>query len=128
METVTITMHNQIAAAQSRRTAFDRLKGYLAFPGAEEPPPAFNRLALVDFAVMSEGNPDRDWDDYCPAYALGFLTYEAYCRNARGMAPNELQSRWEALRGSSRLAWEEVCAVIARSWHSLAQLERTGQL
>ncbi|HEY2346642.1 MAG TPA: hypothetical protein VGH80_12325 [Xanthomonadaceae bacterium] len=128
MQTVTIAMRDLIASSQSRHSVVKPIERSLSFPGVSEAPPAFNRLAHVDFAVISEAEPELEWDDYCPAYALGFLTYEAYCRDARGMAPSELEEQWQALRGASRLKWNQVCAIIARSWNALAGLERTGQL
>jgi len=69
-----------------------------------------------------------DWDDFCPAYALGFLTYETCCRESCGISPDDLKAQWNDLRGSSRLSWEKVCAIIARSWNALAGVERAGQL
>ena len=128
MQTVSIAMRELIAESQSRHVMVGPIEKCLAIPGQAEIPPAFNRLAYVDFAVISEADPDVDWDDYCPAYALGFLTYETYCRDARGMSPSELEAKWNELRGYSRLTWDVVCAIIARSWNALASLERAGQL
>jgi hypothetical protein len=128
MQTVPIAMRELIAESQSRHVVVGPIQNCLSVPGKAEIPPAFNRLAHVDFAVLSEAEPEVEWDDYCPAYALGFLTYEACCRNARGTTPAELEARWRELRGTSRLAWDKVCAIIARSWNALAGLERTGQL
>jgi hypothetical protein len=128
MQTVSIAMRELIAESQSRHALIGPIEKCLAVPGGTEIPPAFNRLAYVDFAVLSEADPDVEWDDYCPAYALGFLTYEAYCRDARGMSPRELEEQWDELRGTSRLTWDVVCAIIARSWNALAGLERAGHL
>jgi hypothetical protein len=128
MQTVSMAMHELIAEARSRHATLGPVDGCLAVPGTAEIPPAFNRLAHVDFAVLSEADPDVEWDDYCPAYALGFLTYEACCRDARGISPEELRGRWCQLRGTSRLAWDKVCAIIARSWNELASMERAGRL
>ena len=128
MQTVSLAMREFIAASTSRHVLVGPIEKCLAIPGSIDVPPAFNRLAFVDFAVLSEADPDVDWEDYCPAYALGFLTYEACCRDARGMSPGELRGRWEELRGKSRLGWDVVCAVIARSWNALASLDRAGRL
>jgi hypothetical protein len=121
-------MRELIAEAQSRHALIGPIEKCLSVPGNAEIPPAFNRLAYVDFAALSEADPDVDWDDYCPAYALGFLTYETCCRESRGMSPAELKVQWNELRGTSHLGWDKVCAIIARSWNSLARLERAGQL
>jgi hypothetical protein len=128
MQTVPIAMRTLIAAAQSRHNFTASIEKRLSYPGMAEVPPAFNRLAHVDFAVLSEADSEVDWDDYCPAYALGLLTYEAYYREGSSMSEQELKAEWDELRGVSRLAWEHVRAIIARSWNALARLEREGNL
>lgn len=128
MQTVPMAMHSLIAASRQRHSVPDHGPMGFSFPGTTDVAPAFNRLAHVDFAVLSEAEPEADWDDYCPAYALGFITYESFCRDARGMSPSELEAQWDELRGASRLRWSQVCAIIARSWNTLAGLERAGQL
>jgi len=127
MQTVSIAMHALIAESQMRRA----MAGHspLSIPGKSDIPPAFNRLAHADFAVVSEADPKAEWDDYCPAYALGILTYEACCQEMReDTSTADLATQWEVLRGPSRLKWEKVCAIIARSWNALACMERAGQL
>lgn len=128
MQTVPIAMRSLIVAAKQRHSAVTPLEKCLAYPGMSEVSPAFNRLAHTDFAVLSEADPDADWDDYCPAYALGLLTYEAYHREAACMSEPELRAQWDELRGASRLAWDRVGAIIARSWNALNRLDREGQL
>jgi len=127
MQTVCIAMRELIADAKSRHALVGPIEKCLSVPGNADVPPAFNRLAYVDFVAFSETDPEVDWDDFCPAYALGFLTYETCCREARGISPDELKAQWNQLRGASRLSWERVCAIIARSWNALAGAERAGQ-
>jgi hypothetical protein len=128
MQTVPIAMRSLIAAAQARHNMIAPVARRLSFPGSTGVPPAFNRLAYIDFAVFSEADAEVGWDDYCPAYALGLLTYEAYCRDGSRMSEEELKAQWDELLGASQLAWGQVRAIIARSWNAVARLERDGNL
>jgi len=119
-------MQNIMHAAQSRHAAADPAQGCLAYPRTSEVPPAFNRLAHTDFAVLSEADESLDWEDYCPAYALGLLTFEAYYHESSTTSESALEDQWDELRGSSRLAWEQARRIIARSWNALARLEHDG--
>ena len=128
MQTVPIAMRSLIAAAQARHNTMAPIERCLSVPGMTDVPPAFNRLAHVDFAVSSQADAEVDWDDYCHAYALGLLTYEAYYRDRSRMSEDELKAQWDELLGASRLAWSQVRAIIARSWNAIARLEQDGDL
>jgi len=128
MQTIPMTMHCIMHAAQSRHGTMVHAPGCLTYPGVPEVPPAFNRLAHTDFAILSEADESLDWEDYCPAYALGLLTFEAYFRGSARSSEASLKEQWAELGGSSRLAWEQARAIIARSWNALACLEREGRL
>ena len=128
MQTVPMAMHSLVAASLSRSSLPDLIERRFSFPGRPDSPVAFNRLAQVDFALISEADPDAEWDDYCPAYALAFLTYESCCHSSLPLDNVDLEAQWEELRGDSRLRWQQVCAVISRSWNALKLLQRQGQL
>ena len=81
----------------------------------------------MDFAVLSEADESLDWEDYCPAYALGLLTFETYFREPALASQASLKEQWDQFGRSSRLGWEQAMAIIARSWNALARLEREGR-
>jgi hypothetical protein len=128
MQTMPMTMQNIMHNAQARNGFALSGRGCLAYPDMEKVPPAFNRLAHTDFAALSEADEDLDWDDYCPAYALGLLSYEAYCCGSARNSESELKVQWDQLRGSSRLDWYRAKAIIARSWNALIRLGREDQI
>jgi hypothetical protein len=127
MQTMPMTMQNLMHNAQSRGQAVMGGRGCLAYPEMADVPPAFNRLAHTDFAALSESDETLDWDDYCPAYALGLLSYEAYCCGRSRNSEEELKDQWNQLRGASRLEWYRAKAIIARSWNALIRLGREEQ-
>ena len=128
MQTIPMTMQDILHAAHSRCRNPRPARDCLAYPDLDDVVPAFNRLAHTDFAILSEADERLEWEDYCPAYALGLLTFEAYFHQSSRTSEANLKEQWDELRGSSRLAWEQARAIIARSWNALIPLERRGRL
>jgi len=128
MQTIPMTMQDILHAAHSRCRNPRPARNCLAYPDLADVVPAFNRLAHTDFAILSEADERLEWEDYCPAYALGLLTFEAYFHHSSRTSEANLKEQWDELRGSSRLAWEQARAIIARSWNALIPLERQGRL
>ncbi len=129
MQTIPMTMQNMLLTAQQRHKEITSVESCLAYPEMMHVPPAFNRMAHTELAILSEADENLEWEDYCPAYALGLLTFEAYFHAPhRGRSGTELKDQWNGLRGSSRLGWEQAQPIIARCWNALAGLEREGQL
>lgn len=128
MQTIPMTMQDILHVAQSRHKILPPEQSCLSYPDLTDVEPAFNRLAHTDFAILSEADENLVWDDYCPAYALGLLTFEAYFRTSSRTSEASLKEQWDELRGSSRLAWEQARAIIARSWNSLVPLECRARL
>lgn len=62
--------------------------------------------------------PGRTYDDYEPAYRLG------YTRSMPGRDfdadADRLESEWEAIKGRSRLSWHEAKAAVRAAWHRAA--------
>ena len=56
------------------------------------------------------------YDDYAPAYALGYNSYGKY---DGGYDANEshLAGEWERSKGNSRLKWEQAKAATRAGWH-----------
>lgn len=128
MQTIPMTMQDILRTAQSRYKTLTPVPTCLAYPDLTDVAPAFNRLAHTDFAILSEADESLEWEDYCPAYALGLLTFESYYRESSRTSEASLKEQWDELRGSSRLGWEQARAIIARSWNALVPLERQGRL
>jgi len=124
MQTASMTMQDIMRAAFARRKSVTPVGDCLAYPAMTDVPASFNRMAHTDFAVLSEADDTLEWEDYCPAYAMGLLTYDAYYREATRVSERELQAQWDELRGASRLSWPQAQTVIARSWNALARLEQ----
>ena len=127
MQTIPMTMQNLMHAARFRQSDFGA-PCRLAYPLPCAVPPAFNRLAYTDYAVLSEADDTVEWDDYCPAYALGLLTFETYYRGQSLLSQAELETQWDEFRGESRLSWEQAREIIARSWNALACLEQDARI
>jgi hypothetical protein len=127
MQTATMTMQDVVRARHARHKSDASIDGCLACRGMTDVPAAFNRMARIDFAVLSEADDDAEWEDYCPAYALGLLTYDV-SRGATRVTELERVALWDELRGSSRLSWMQAKAIVGRAWSSLAWLERDGQI
>lgn len=123
MQTIPMTMNALMMTVQSHVPAKNTAEKWLAYPVMAEVPPAFNRMAHMDYVLLSEADPELDWDDYCPAYALGLLTYDAYHGASWAGAKTELETQWDALRGTSKLGWAQARAIIARSWNAVTRLQ-----
>ncbi|WP_028102650.1 hypothetical protein [Pseudoduganella violaceinigra] len=50
-------------------------------------------------------NPNYDYDDYEPAYMLGFTARQRY-RGTWDELKDQLERDWETVKGKSRMAWE----------------------
>ena len=59
------------------------------------------------------------WDDYEPAYRLGYDTWSSYASRDDERANVELERRWEDARGRSRLEWVEARYAVHDAWHAL---------
>ncbi|HTA64472.1 MAG TPA: hypothetical protein VK753_03125 [Xanthomonadaceae bacterium] len=128
MQTVPMAMRQLMAESECHPSG--SLEHCLAYPEMAGIPPAFNRMAQADFLVRLEAEPGLEWDDYCPAYALGLLTYAAYARNPQALSSGEVEAQWDELCGISRLPWEQARSVIERAWeawqHLRAHEENSG--
>lgn len=128
MQNTSISIHDIVRRAVRLQQPGTSVAGCLAYPGMTQVPERYDALVQADFAELSAADEALDWEDYCPAYALGLLTYQAYYRDASRVGESELHDQWDELRGVSRLNWLQAQTVIARAWSALAQLEREGRL
>ena len=56
-------------------------------------------------------------DDYSPAYRLGYQGRTRYAGKTWEQAEVDLQRDWGAIKGSSRLSWEQARAAGHSAWH-----------
>lgn len=56
------------------------------------------------------------YDDYAPAYRLGYRSYGEYAGRRFEDVEPELRSAYEADHGSSRLGWERVKLAARAAW------------
>jgi hypothetical protein len=61
-------------------------------------------------------SPMMSYDDYAPAYRLGYTGRGRYNRSF-DEAENDLSRDWESTRGSSRLSWPEARHAARAAWH-----------
>jgi hypothetical protein len=61
----------------------------------------------------------RDWNDYEPAYKLGYDSFDKYRGRTYSEAETELERDWNSLRGNSRLAWNEAKGAVRDGWHHI---------
>ena len=62
------------------------------------------------------------YDDYGPAYKLGYEGRTRYAGRAYNEVENELASDWEATKGDSRLAWEDAKHATRAAWHKVERV------
>ena len=78
-------------------------------PQAED---AYWRTAYLDTPYYTA---DRTYDDYAPAYRLGYTSRERYEGEFDVHEPT-LARDWDTFRGNSRLTWNEAKAATRAAW------------
>jgi hypothetical protein len=62
-------------------------------------------------------NRDRDWDDYAPAYGLGYYAREKHRGEKFDDLDGQLETTWDKTKGNSRLSWNEARDAVRDGWH-----------
>jgi len=62
-------------------------------------------------------NPSYKYDDYAPAYKLGYMNRANYAGKTYDQAESALRSDWERTKGTSRLAWDDAKHATKAAWH-----------
>lgn len=72
-------------------------------------------------AFRSEGyyNPSLDYEDYAPAYCVGYVGFAQY-RGSFEDAQKCLWANWERIRGDSRLPLEDAQLAMRAAWDRMA--------
>lgn len=60
---------------------------------------------------------DYTYDDYAPAYRLGYQGRQRYADRGWDDAQSELERDWQELKGNSRLTWEQARSAGRAAWH-----------
>jgi hypothetical protein len=61
-------------------------------------------------------NKDRDWNDYAPAYGLGYHAKGSNLDRRYEDVDNDLENNWDEAKGDSRLEWEEAKHAVRDGW------------
>ena len=59
---------------------------------------------------------DYTYDDYAPAYRLGYQGRERYAGRSWDDSETELERDWQELKGDSRLSWEQAKSAGRAAW------------
>jgi uncharacterized protein YcfJ len=59
----------------------------------------------------------REWNDYEPAYNLGYNGYSTYRGKRFEDVETDLERNWDKTKGNSRLAWNEAKGAVRDGWH-----------
>jgi uncharacterized protein YcfJ len=59
----------------------------------------------------------RVWNDYSPAYQLGYDGYATYRGRKFDEVESDLRQSWDSAKGESRLAWDEAKGAVRDGWH-----------
>ncbi len=59
---------------------------------------------------------DYTYDDYAPAYRLGYQGRERYADRTWDETQTELERDWQELKGDSRLTWEQAKSAGRAAW------------
>jgi hypothetical protein len=59
----------------------------------------------------------REWTDYEPAYQYGYSAFAANRARTFAEVESDLENKWDATRGKSRLMWAEAKHAVRDGWH-----------
>lgn len=80
-------------------------------------PTEFDDHWRKNFVKRDYYNPERSWDDYAPAYGLGYHGKGAYRGRKYNEAESDLEKNWNEVKGESRLKWAEAKDAVRDGWH-----------
>lgn len=60
---------------------------------------------------------DKNWDDYAPAYGLGYHAKGSYRDKSYDSVERDLERNWDKVRGESRLEWNQAKGAVRDGWH-----------
>lgn len=97
------------------------IAGGLAGKGAAEAvnPTVEDAYWKENYASQPYYSRTYTYDDYGPAYRLGYEGYSRYGTQGKtyDATENELRNDWDRVKGKSRLKWEEAKSATRAGWH-----------
>jgi len=64
-------------------------------------------------------NPERSYEDYAPAYRLGWESRAKYDNGTYDRYEPAFGNDWDRVKGTSRLTWEEAKHATRAAWHRM---------
>ena len=80
-------------------------------------PTEFDSYWHDEYTNRAYYDSSRSWDDYAPAYGLGYHARGAYRGRKFDDVSSDLEASWEKAKGKSRLAWNEARDAVRDGWH-----------
>lgn len=80
-------------------------------------PTAYNAYWKDNYRTANYYVAGREWNDYQPAYKLGYDSYAKYHGRPYNDVEADIARSWDATKGNSRLAWEEAKSAVRDGWH-----------
>lgn len=80
-------------------------------------PTEFDTHWQSKYESASYYNADRDWDDYAPAYGLGYYARDKYRGEKFDDVDDKLEATWDKTKGKSKLAWNDARNAVRDGWH-----------
>jgi hypothetical protein len=68
------------------------------------------------------GNPGFAFEDYAPAYRLGYENRVRFAGNNFDQVEDKLAAEWEQAKGESRLAWQEARLATRAAWNHIERV------
>jgi phage tail tape-measure protein len=62
-------------------------------------------------------NKQYSYDDYSPAYKLGYMAPHKYSGQSFDSVQSSLEHDWNATKGTSRMAWSDAKGATKAAWH-----------
>ena len=84
-------------------------------------PTTYNDHWKTSYTARPYYNSQYVWDDYAPAYKLGYDSYGNKTYRGRNFESIEsnLESDWNRIKGNSRLAWNDARQAVRDGWHHI---------
>jgi hypothetical protein len=82
-------------------------------------PTAENEYWSKNYATEPYRNSAYDYNDYQPAYQLGYEGRQRYAGKSYNEVEPQLASDWESTKGTSRLAWDDAKHATRAAWHKV---------
>jgi len=80
-------------------------------------PTAYTDYWKNNFHTTPYYSSGRVWNDYQPAYQLGYNAYASNRGRKFDQVEADLQRTWDSTKGNSRLAWDEAKGAVRDGWH-----------